>query len=75
MCDLFEMFMLMTFNTFSEVSIADLLDEQVLLPGPVHALSLAAACAATEVWFSCLPVLPYLQLTGKESSQELHQAY
>ncbi|KAA6428997.1 MAG: hypothetical protein FRX49_01107 [Trebouxia sp. A1-2] len=28
MCDLFEMFMLITFNTFSEVSIADLLDEQ-----------------------------------------------
>ncbi len=37
MCDLFEMFMLITFNTFSEVSIADLLDEQVLLPS-VHAL-------------------------------------
>jgi len=32
MCDLFEMFMLIAFNTFSEVSIADLLDEQVLLP-------------------------------------------
>jgi hypothetical protein len=38
MCHLFEMFMLITFNTFSEVSIADLLDEQVLLPRPVHAL-------------------------------------
>ena len=44
--------MLMTFNTFSEVSIADLLDEQVLLPCRVHALSLAAACAATEVWLA-----------------------
>ena len=29
MCELFEMFLLVTFNTFSEVSIADLLDEQL----------------------------------------------
>ena len=29
MCELFEMFLLMTFNTFSEVSIACLLDEQL----------------------------------------------
>ena len=29
MCDLFEMFLLMTFNTFSEVNIADLLNEQL----------------------------------------------
>ncbi len=60
MCDLFEMFMLMTFNTFSEISIADLLDEQVLLSCPVHAVSPATACAATGVLVSCLPVLPYV---------------
>lgn len=36
MCQLFEMFLLMTFNTFSEVSIADLLEEQ--LPQVTHPL-------------------------------------
>lgn len=49
MCDLFEMFMLITFNTFSEVSIADLLDEQVLLPCLVHALCTDATCTAVRV--------------------------
>lgn len=29
MCELFEMFLLMTFNTFSEVSLTDLLNEQL----------------------------------------------
>lgn len=29
MCEMFEMFLLITFNTFSEISVADLLDEQL----------------------------------------------
>ncbi len=29
MCEMFEMFLLLTFNTFSEISVADLLDEQL----------------------------------------------
>ena len=76
MCDPFEMFKLITFNTFSEVSIADLLDEQVLLPSeflcmlceePQHAQQLRLV--------NRLPVLPYLQLTGKELRQASRHAY